>query len=394
METPCAVADYKDGKLEVWAPAQVPQWARGALAQALKLKGGDVKVNVTLLGGGFGRKGKPDFIVEAGLASKECGYPVKLLWTREDDVQHDFYHACCAQHFEIGLDKQKQVTGWLQRAAYPSIGGTSNPNARQPAPFEVAQGMVDLPYNIENLCQETNPAQAKTRIGWVRSVININNAFSIGSALDELAYARGVDPVKNLLELLGDDRQIDFASKVNKFWNYNEKPGNYPFKTARLRNVIETVAKNANWGKKLPNGYGRGIAAHRSFLTYVACVVEVFVKDGEVKIPNVYYAVDCGVAVNPDRIKAQFEGGAVFGTSLALFNEITMKQGAVQQSNFHDLKMTRMNQGPQNISVHIVESDEKPTGVGEPPVPPFAPALCNAIFAATGKRHRSLPVRL
>ena len=188
---------------------------------------------------------------------------------------------------------------------------------------------------------------------------------------------------------------IDFASLTSEFWNYGEKIEDFPWSTARFRNVIETAKQKSNWGKNLPKGSGQGFAAHRSFLTYVACVVEVTV-DGKnkIRIPKVDYVVDCGVPVNPERIKAQFEGGAAFAASLALKSEITVSKGAVQQSNFHNYLVGRMSDSPYETAVHIVESNEKPTGVGEPPVPPFIPALCNAIYAATGKRIRQLPVKL
>jgi isoquinoline 1-oxidoreductase beta subunit len=395
METPCALAHVHDNVCEVWAPVQDPQGTRKSLAEALGMDAKNVTVNVTLLGGAFGRKSKPDFVVEAALISREMGTPIKNLWTREDDIQHDFYHFPSAQYLKVGIDENNKVTSWLHRSTFPPIGGTSDIKTKEPSGAELSMGMIDLPYAIENICCETQDTQAKIRIGWLRSVANIHHAYAVGCTLDEVAQARGVDPVQNMLDMLGDDRMIDFNSLTTEFWNYNEKIEDYPWSTARFRNVIETVKQKSNWGKTLPKGSGQGFAAHRSFLTYVACVVEVEVGgNNKIRIPKVDYVVDCGVPVNPERIKAQFEGGAAFAASLALKSEITVNNGAVEQSNFHNYQVGRMSDSPYETAVHLIESNEKPTGVGEPPVPPFIPALCNAIYAATGKRVRKLPVRL
>jgi isoquinoline 1-oxidoreductase beta subunit len=395
METPCALAHVHDNVCEVWAPVQDPQGVRKSLAEALGIDVKAVTVNVTLLGGGFGRKSKPDFVVEAALVSKTMGTPVKILWTRDDDIQHDFYHFPSAQHVKVGIDENNKVTAWLHRSIFPPIGGTSDAKSNEPSKEELSMGMIDLPFIIDNVTCETQEAKVKTRIGWLRSVANIHHAFAVGCTLDEVAEARSVDPVQNMLELLGNDRMIDFNSLTPEFWNYGEKIEDFPWSTARFRNVIEIVKGKSNWGKSLPKGSGQGFAAHRSFLTYVACVVEVVVDSkNKLRIPKVYYVVDCGVPVNPERIKAQFEGGAAFAASLALKSEITISNGAVQQANFNNYQVARMSDAPYETAVHIVESSEKPTGVGEPPVPPFIPALCNAIYAATGKRIRQLPVRL
>jgi isoquinoline 1-oxidoreductase beta subunit len=395
METPCALAHVHDAVCEVWAPVQDPQGVRKTLAAALNIDIKNVTVNVTLLGGAFGRKSKPDFVVEAALISRTMGTPIKILWTREDDIQHDFYHFPAAQHLKVGIDENNKVTSWLHRSVFPPIGGTSDSKEKEASGAELSMGMIDLPYAVENVSCETQEAIGKTRIGWLRSVANVHHAYAVGCTLDEVAQARGVDAIQNTLDMLGADRMIDFSSLSPEFWNYGEKPEEFPWSTARFRNVIETVKEKSNWGKVIPKGSGQGFAAHRSFLTYVACVVEVTVDaNGKIRIPKVDYVVDCGTPVNPERIKAQFEGGAAFAASLALKSEITVSQGAVEQSNFHNYQVGRMNDSPYETAVHIIESNEKPTGVGEPPVPPFIPALCNAIFAATGKRIRQLPVRL
>ncbi|HEX5169743.1 MAG TPA: molybdopterin cofactor-binding domain-containing protein [Cyclobacteriaceae bacterium] len=395
METPSALAHVHDNVCEVWAPVQDPQGTRKSLADALGIDQKDVTVNVTLLGGAFGRKSKPDFVVEAALISRNMGTPVKILWTREDDVQHDFYHFPSAQYLKVGIDGNNNVTSWLHRSVFPPIGGTFDAKNKEASGAELSMGMIDLPYAIENVSCETQEAEAKIRIGWLRSVANIHHAYAVGCTLDEIAEARGVDPIQNLLDLIGGDRMIDFNSLTSEFWNYNEKLEDYPWSTARFKNVIETAKEKSGWGKSLPKGSGQGFAAHRSFLTYVACVVEVTVDgNNRIRIPKVDYVVDCGVPVNPERIKAQFEGGAAFAAGLALKSEISVANGAVEQSNFHNYLVARMSDAPLETAVHLIESNEKPTGVGEPPVPPFIPALCNAIYAATGKRIRRLPVRL
>lgn len=395
MEPPNAVADFKDGKCEVWAPTQHPQWSRDSVASALGIDATNVVLNVTFLGGGFGRKSKPDYVVEAALLSKLTGHPVKVIWTREDDIQSDFFHACSVQHIAVSFDKRKNVTGWTHRSVFPPIGGTANADETEPSFGELQLGMVDFPYDIPNISCESHEAIARTRIGWLRSVSNIQHAFAIGSMMDEIAAYRGVDPVANLLELLGPDRQIPFDKMMEGFENYGTPIDTYPWDTGRLRDVIELVAGKSGWGKPLPKGHGLGICAHRSFLTYVACVVHVAVGDGgKITIPEVHYAVDCGIVVNRNSVMNQFEGGAVFATGGALKGSITFKDGMAEQTNFDTYHVARMPDAPENIFVHLVDSDEMPTGVGEPPVPPFAPALANAIFAATGKRYRNLPMAI
>ena len=395
MEPPCALAHVKDGKCEIWAPTQHPQWARGSVAGALKIDEANVTVNVTLLGGGFGRKSKPDYVVEAALVSQMTGLPIKLVWTREDDIQHDFFHACSAQYIKVALDKQNKVTAWNHRSSFPPIGGTASASEIGPSFGELQLGMVDMPFDIPNISCESHEARAMTRIGWLRSVSNIQHAFAIGSMVDEIATYRKVDAVQNLLDLLGPDREIPFDKLMPDFGNYGEPLAQFPMKTSRLRGVIELVAEKSGWGKELPKGHGMGICAHKSFLTYVACVVHVAVDDaGKISIPAVHYAVDCGVVVNQNSVKNQFEGGAIFASSLALKGGISFKDGQTVEKNFDQYLVARMGDAPKEIFVHLVESDEKPTGVGEPPVPPFAPALANALFAATGKRHKELPVKL
>ena len=259
----------------------------------------------------------------------------------------------------------------------------------------MGMGWVDLPFDIANHRAENGPAENHVRIGWMRAVANIYHAFAIHSFVDELAHAAGRDRVEYLLDVLGEPRKVPIKPEGMKYWNNTMTQEKYPVDTGRLRRVIEVAAERSGWANKKPTkGRALGIAAHRSFLSYVAAVVEVEVDDkGRVRIPRVDIAVDCGTIIHPDRVKAQFEGGVVFGTSIAMMGEITAANGMIQQSNFHDYPVARMNESPLETHVHIVPSNEPPAGVGEPGVPPVAPAICNAIFAATGKRIRDLPVK-
>jgi len=395
MEPPAALAVFENGRCETWSCTQNPGGVRETIATALGIKVEDVTANVTLLGGGFGRKSKPDYVVEAALLAKEMGAPVKVVWTREDDIQHDFYHTVAAEHLEGGIDANGRVTSWLQRSALPSIGALFAANVLYQAEWEVGQGMTDFPYAVPNYQAEMGPAPAHARIGWYRSVVNIPHAFAIGSFIDELAHAAGKDPREFLLELLGPDRIVNMseAGLTGKPWNYGDSFESHPLDTGRLRRVVELSTSEAGWGQPLPAGRGRGLAVHRSFLSYVAMVIEVEVKpDGSLLIPRVDVAADGGFIANPDRVKAQFEGATIMGLSNALYGEITFREGRPVQSNFNAYQVTRMNVAPRDIRVHLVPSEAKPGGIGEPGVPPVAPALSNAIFAATGRRIRSLPV--
>lgn len=395
MEPPAATARIVDGRCEVWACVQAPQATRDRVAKRLGLPLDRVTVNVTLLGGGFGRKSKPDYAVEAALLSKAMdGKPVKVTWTREDDVQHSYYHTVSVEHLEAGLDASGKPLAWLHRSVAPSFGSIFGPDPKHEQPYELGMGLVDVPFAIPNLRIENPEAAVHTRVGWYRSVSNIPHAFAIQSFVAELAAATGRDPKDYLLELIGPPRRID-PHKIADPWNYTESPVLYPVDTGRLRRVIETAAQEAAWGRPMPAGRGLGIAAHYSFVTYVAAVVEVAVSEkGELSIPRVDIAFDCGPQVNPERVRVQIEGGCVMGLGNALLSEITFKAGRVEQSNFHNYQVARMNIAPRDIRVHLIPSDFGVPlgGVGEPPVPPIAPALCNAIFAATGKRIRRLPI--
>jgi isoquinoline 1-oxidoreductase beta subunit len=392
MEVPTAVAHVTGDRCEVWAPTQSPQGARTVVAQALGFAENQVTLHVTLLGGGFGRKSKPDYIAEAAVLSQKLGAPVKVTWTRPDDLQHDYYHAICAQHLEAALDAQGRATAWLHRTVFPPIEATFQPDVTYGSAGELQQGVTDMPYDIPNVRCENGAAVNHVRIGWYRSVFNIPHAFAVCSFTDELAAAAGQDPLEYLRQLIGAPRHIDLRALGVDYPNYGGSFDVYPIDTGRLRGVLDLVAARSGWGQKLPARQGRGIAVHRSFLSYVAVVAQVAVgNDGQVTIPRIDMAIDCGLVVNPDRVRAQLEGAAIMAISNALYSNISAKEGRIEQGNFDDYAVARIDITP-DTHVHLVDSDAAPAGVGEPGVPPTAPAICNAIYAATGKRIRSLPI--
>jgi isoquinoline 1-oxidoreductase subunit beta len=393
MEPPAALAVYRDGKVEVWAPTQSPQGARDAVAAAVGAKKEDVTVNVTLLGGAFGRKSFPDFAVEAAVLAKKTGKPVKVVWSREDDIKFDAYHSVSAMYMKAALGDDGKPAAWLQRTVFPPIGSTFS-GANYSDADELGLGFSDLPFAIPNQRSENGPATAHVRIGWFRSVANIYHAFAIQCFTDELAQAAGKDPVQYALQLLGPDRIIPKSELPKDYSNYGHDYAQYPIDTARFKRVVEMAAEKSGWAKlKSGNGAGIGFALHRSFLTYVASVVQIHMDDaGHVHVDRVDSALDAGTLVNPDMVRNQFEGAAVMGTSIAFYGSITAKDGAIEQSNFHDYQMARMNTAPREVHVHIVENEALPGGVGEPGLPAIAPAMCNAIYAATGKRIRELPL--
>ena len=396
MEPPAATCRIVDGKAEVWTSVQSPQAAHDLVAKYLGLAPENVTVNVTLLGGGFGRKSKPDFAVEAALCSKAVGgAPVKVVWTREDDIRNDFYHTVSVERIEAGLDKDGKVVAWRHNSVAPTIFSLFVADPKHEAPLEQGMGLVDMPFDIKNISIENGEAEAHTKIGWWRSVSNVPHGFAIQSFAAELASAAGKDQKAFLLDLIGPPRILDVPQKVKSFWDYGENPEVYPIDTGRLRGVVELVTDKAGWGRQVPKGHGLGLAVHRSFVSYVAAVIEAAVDEkGNITIPRVDIAVDCGPTVNPDRVRSQFEGAVIMGLGIGLMNEISFKDGRVQQSNLDDYLVLRISDAPKETHVHIVPHgyDMHLGGVGEPGVPPVAPALMNAIFAASGKRIRALPL--
>lgn len=397
MEPPAAIVDASASPVKVIASTQSPNETRQYVAEALGVDKSEVECRVTLLGGGFGRKSKPDFACEAAILSRMTGSPIRVQWTREDEIRNGYYHAASAHHMKAGLDAAGKVTAWRHSGAWPSLIGLWAPAARTGHPIEYGLGLIDTPYDgVPNLRIENGEADVMIRVGWYRSVNNIQHAFAMNCFANELAAAAGRDPVEFLLELIGEAEVMDLAKDgVEDHWNYGDSIEEWPIMPKRLSNVLRAAAAKSGYGKPMPAGHGLGLACHRSFHSYVASAVHVVVRDdGSLHVPQVDMVIDCGRYVNPEGVKKQIEGAAVYGNTVARHGLISTTRGAVDQSNFHDYPVTRMNDAPLDVRVHIVEDfvHLRPCGVGEPGVPPYAPALVNAIHDATGKRVRRLPI--
>ncbi len=397
MEPPTALVDANVRPVKVITSTQSPNETRQYVAEALGLEKTDVECQVTLLGGGFGRKSKPDFACEAAILSQMIGAPVRVQWTREDEIRHGYYHAASAHRLKAGLDASGKVTAWHHSGAWPSLIALWAPAARTGHPIEFGLGLIDTPYDaVPNLRIENGEADAMIRIGWYRAVNNIQHAFAMNCFANELAAAAGRDPVEFLLELIGEADVMDVSKDgVESYWNYGDSVEEWPIMPKRLSNVLRVAAQKSGYGKAMPKGHGLGLACHRSFHSYVAAAVHVVVRDdGSLHIPQVDMAIDCGRYVNPEGVRKQMEGAAIYGNTVAMHGQITTTRGAVDQSNFHDYPVTRMDDAPLDVRVHIVEDfvHLRPCGVGEPGVPPYTPALVNAIYDATGKRIRRLPI--
>ncbi len=393
MEPLVAVARVADGQCEVWAPTQNPAGNREDIAKFLGLSIDKVTVHVTLLGGGFGRKSKSDFELEAAfIASKLDGVPVRVQWTREDDVKHGYYNACSAQRLRAALDSKGAVTAWHHRTAFTPIAGTFNASVDTPTIRELQQGVTDLALAVPNVRAEACKAPLHTRVGWYRSVYNIFHAFAIGSFVDEIAHARDADPRDTWFDVIGPARTMSLADLgVATLPNYGEPLADYPVDAGRLRNVIARVTDLANWSNR--DGRALGLAAHRSFVSYTAVVISV-VDDPvhELRIDDAWISMDPGTVVNRDRVHAQMEGAVVMGISNALYGGVTMTAGATDQTNFRDARVARIGDVPYRIHTDLVASTALPAGVGEPGVPPVSAALANAIFALTRRRLREIPL--
>jgi len=368
MEPMNATVWVKPGEIEVWAGTQSQGPSQGILGQVAGVAPGKVKVNTMYLGGGFGRRFAPDFTIDATLLSKISGKPVKLVYTREDDMKAYFYRPASVTRFAGGLDQNGNAVSFAAYVASPSIMEASGFMKIPASGVDdmAVEGIKDCPYDFPNLRVEYARREPGVQVWFWRSVGHSQNLFFIESFIDEMAAAAHKDPYEFRRALLG--------------------------KQPRYKGVLELAAQKADWGKPLPPGVHRGIAVAQSFGSYVAEVAEVSVgKDGKVKVHRVVGAVDCGMTVNPEIVRRQIESAIVYGLSAALYGKITFANGQVEQSNFHDYPVLRIDEMPK-VEVHIADSKEAPGGIGEPGLPPLAPALANAIFAATGKRVRALPI--
>lgn len=376
MEPNASVVWVQKDSCEVWASTQSPADIQKVLGQYLKREPTDIIVHVAMAGGAFGRKFKCDYVHEAAVISEKTGTPIQLIWSREEDMRTGYYHSINAQHIEASIDDSGNVTGWLHRAAFPSIATLFDPSLVR-SPAQSLNDITNHLFGIENMRVESGDAIAHTRIGWYRAVYAIFYGFAFATFADELAHKVGKDHLSFVNQLFDNNKNKEQLEDVK-----------------RAKDVLALAANKSAWHNRnnLPKNQGIGLAVHYSFQSFVAMAVHVEVNGDDIKVLNVDAAIDCGQVLNLDGATAQMEGAVVMGMSLALSTEISFKNGAVVNSNFHDYPVMRISDMP-NVTVHITDSDKSPTGLGEPGVAPFAPALSNAVFAASGKRYRDLPFK-
>jgi isoquinoline 1-oxidoreductase subunit beta len=376
LEPNASVVWVQDDSCEVWAATQSPADIQKTLGQYFKREPKDILVHVTMAGGAFGRKFKCDYVHEAAVLSAKVKAPVQLTWSREEDMRTGYYHSINAQHIEAAMDQDGNVTGWLHRVAFPPIASLFNPAQDRATDGDVAV-VAEHPFGIANLRSESGEAPAHTRIGWYRAVYAIFYGFAFGSFADELAQQSKQDTVAFLNRLYDSNTDPKQAEQV-----------------ARSKGVLALAAEKSGWASRaaLPSNQGLGIAVHYSFNTYAAMAVLVEVNGDDIKVLEVHSAIDCGQVLNTDGATAQMEGAVVMGMSYALRTEIVFKNGAVQNGNFHQYPVLRINEMPK-VHAYFMENDYAATGLGEPGLGPFAPALSNAVFAASGKRYRDLPFK-
>jgi isoquinoline 1-oxidoreductase subunit beta len=382
MEPVNCTAHVRGDSCELWAPTQIPGAAAASVASALGIPRENVKVHVTFIGGGFGRRLIQDYAVEAALISRDAGAPVQVVWSREDDIRHDFYRPAACHIIEAGLDSRGQLISWRHRGSSPSIETFYNGTGISPSAAAQVDSLDFPALFVPNFRLEFTVAKSGMPLGYWRSVDSSGNQFALSSFFDEAAHAAGRDPLEFLLAAFGPARKIPLRN-------------NETFDVGRRRAVVELAAEKSGWHKALAGGRGRGIAASFGWGSYVAHVAEItcHAKTGAVRVDRVVCVIDCGTAINPLGVKAQMEGAINFGLAATLKSTITVEGGRIQQSNFHDYEVLHMNDAPPVVEVYIVPSTEPPGGCGEPGVPSVAPAVGNAIFVATGKRLRRLPMR-
>lgn len=379
MEPMNITVHARTGEAEVWAPTQSPDWVQRTVAKVLDLKPEKVIVHTTFMGGAFGRRYMADYPAEGAQIAKVVGKPVQLVWSREDDMTHDFYRPAACHQMKGAVDSSGRPLAWSHTIASTSIEAYWHPEGGKPESSEVG-GAEQMPYAIPNVRLEYNPVDSAVPPLWWRSVEHSFNGFAVECFIDELAAAAGQDPVRFRKSLL-------------------VKPANWKAKSdedpdpARLLAVMELAAEKSGWGTPLPNGKGRGISTYHSFGSYIAEVAEVTVQGSNFKIDRMVAAIDCGQIVNPESVRAQAESAIIYGLSAAVKNEITIKNGAVEQTNFDAYDPVRITEAPL-IEVHLLKSKDDPGGMGEPALPPAAPAVANAIFAACGQRLRRQPFQL
>ncbi len=378
MEPLNCTASFTENLIEIWAPTQNPGAISEAISKIFNFDPENIRIHMLRAGGGFGRRYYVDYAIEAVLLSKLSNTPVKVVWTREDDIRHDYYRPGGAHKLKASLDKNNKISGWYHKIANSSrvtwLGREGSPAGTELDKYEFPAGFVD------NLLFEYNEVKSNIPIGQWRAVSHSSNVFAVQCFLDEVAYRINKDPAEFLADFIGHEQAVPVF-------------GNFKLDAGRLNRVISLVVEKSVWGRKLPKGQGLGIAASYNQGAFVAEVAEVSVnRNGSLTVKKIFVAVDCGIVVNPSGAEAQVQGGIIEGLSAALFGEITTKNGRTEESNFHNYKWLRINQVP-DIEIHFVKSIEAPRGLGEPPLPPLAPAVCNAIFQATGKRIRKLPIK-
>jgi isoquinoline 1-oxidoreductase beta subunit len=398
METPAATAVIEGDRCRIWSGTQAPQWGKNLVLEELgwdpKTDCDRVEFNNTLMGGAFGRKSKNDFTIEAVELAKASGKPVKVVWSREDDVKHGFYHSTAANYIKAELTEDNRSDNWIQRVVAPPIAWIFNDKTTHLTDGDLSLGFADIPFDIKNLSCETPEVTTHVRTGWLRSVGNINNAFALGSFVDELASKAGISTQQMWINLLGEDRTFDPRTEGFKGYTHYGRAGKeqYYLQISRFKGVLQEVVAKSGADQKLPKGQGWGISIAASFNSYAAAASKVSVVDDKVTVLEMHTAIDCGLVITPDRVRSQMEGAMIMGLSMAMESEITVKDGAVVQNNFYDYPVSRMSQVP-DLHVHLVQSDEAPGGVGEPGLPPILPSITNAIYHASGTRIRDLPIK-